>query len=470
MRISIMIKTFLILLCSFSLVFLLSMYLSYSRFSPMYIDENIKNVKSSILESVDAIEGGAELSDTTLQNLSSETSFIRYTNNAIQETIGPSFLDETNILDFVIAIYDSPETIKNGNLVYFVELNDDIYHINYIYQFDLSDYLIISTRIQSLQNIDRVLNNINITQSIFMMIAITLLSIIISINISRPIKKINLYAKDISNLKFSSKLTLKRRDEFRDLISSLNEMTFNLKKTYAELNEANDKLSKDIDFEKKQEEKKKQLIMTINHEIKTPLAVMKGMIEGMIDGIGRYKDRDKYLAELIKQIEVIENITQDLTYSLRLEDKMKKDEYANTSAIDNQFSSLEELASHHMIKINKKIDLCDVLMNEELLVILATNLIKNAILYSADKHVHVVGEKSVNSFILTVKNKGEIPEHELSKIFDSFYRVKSNDAKKTGSGLGLFIVKQICELYGYTYKIFNDNGYVVAKVEITRKQ
>lgn len=469
MRISIMIKTFLILLCSFSLVFLLSMYLSYSRFSPMYIDENIKNVKSSILESVDEIENGTDLSATTLQNLSSETSFIRFTQNEIKETIGPSFLDETNILDFVIDIYDSSDTVKDGNLVYFVELQGDIYHINYIYQFELSDYLIISTRIQSLQNIDRVLNNINITQSIFMMVAITLLSIIISINIARPIKKISLYAKDISNLKFSSKLTLKRRDEFRDLISSLNEMTFNLKKTYADLHDANAKLAQDIDFEKEQEEKKKHLIMTINHEIKTPLAVMKGMIEGMIDGVGRYKDRDKYLSELIKQIETIENITQDLTYSLRLEDKMKQGDMSNTSVIEAQFSSLEELASHHMIKLNKQIDHCDVLMNEELLVILSTNLIKNAILYSTDKYVHIVGEKAVNTFTLTVKNKGEIPETELDKIFESFYRIPNSNQKKSGSGLGLFIVKQICELYGYTYKIFNDNGYVVAKVEIKRK-
>lgn len=469
MRISIMIKTFLILLISFSLVFLLSMYISYSRFSPMYIEENIKDVKSSILASVDAIENGSDLSDTSLNNLSSETSFIRYADNQIKESIGPAFITESDILDFVIGIYDSPDSVVDGNLIYYVELTGDIYQINYIYQFTLGDYLIISTRIQSLQNVDLVLNNINMTQSIFMLVAIALLSVMISINIARPIKKINLYAKDISNLKFSSKLTLKRRDEFRDLISSLNEMTFNLKKTYADLNEANEKLAKDIDFEKEQEEKKKHLIMTINHEIKTPLAVMKGMIEGMIDGVGRYKDKDKYLAELLHQIEAIEHITQDLTYSLRLEDKMKKGEIANTKVIDQQFSSLEELASHHFIKINKQIDLCDVYMNEELLVILSTNLIKNAILYSTDKHISVSGEKSANQFTLTVKNKGEIPEHEIEKIFESFYRVQSSGTKKSGSGLGLFIVKQICELYGYPYKIFNDNGYVVAKIEIKRK-
>jgi two-component system, OmpR family, sensor histidine kinase VanS len=470
MKISIFIKTFFILLISFSLVFLLSMYISYQRFSPMYIEENIKNVKSSILSSVASIESGSALENTDLQDLSSETSFIRFNNNLIAEEIGPDFLDDSEVLDFVISIYDSPDSIKDGNLTYFVELVEDIYYINYIYQFELGDYLIISTRIQSLQNVDRVLNIININQSIFMMIAITLLSIIISINISRPIKKISLYAKDISQLKFTGKLSIKRRDEFRDLVSSLNEMTFNLKKTYAELNEANQKLTNDIDFEKEQEEKKKHLIMTINHEIKTPLAVMKGMIEGMIDGVGRYKDKEKYLKELLNQIQTIENITQDLTYSLKLEDKMKTGDWSDTSVIDAQFGSLEELAKQNMIKISKKIVYTEVLMNGELLLILSTNLIKNAILYSTDKYVGIEGTLVGDEFVYTVRNKGEIPEKALDKLFDSFYRVNPNESKKSGSGLGLFIVKQICELYGYPYKIFNDNGEVVAKVQIKIKK
>jgi len=470
MKISIFIKTFFILLISFSLVFLLSMYISYQRFSPMYIEENIKNVKSSILSSVASIESGSALENTDLQDLSSETSFVRFNNNVIAEEIGPDFLDDSEVLDFVISIYDSPDSIKDGNLTYFVELVEDIYYINYIYQFELGDYLIISTRIQSLQNVDRVLNIININQSIFMMIAITLLSIIISINISRPIKKISLYAKDISQLKFTGKLSIKRRDEFRDLVSSLNEMTFNLKKTYAELNEANQKLTNDIDFEKEQEEKKKHLIMTINHEIKTPLAVMKGMIEGMIDGVGRYKDKEKYLKELLNQIQTIENITQDLTYSLKLEDKMKTGDWSDTSVIDAQFGSLEELAKQNMIKISKKIVYTEVLMNGELLLILSTNLIKNAILYSTDKHVGIEGTLVGDEFVYTVRNKGEIPEKALDKLFDSFYRVNPNESKKSGSGLGLFIVKQICELYGYPYKIFNDNGEVVAKVQIKIKK
>ena len=63
--------------------------------------------------------------------------------------------------------------------------------------------------------------------------------------------------KDISNLNFSKPLNLKRNDEFKTLVTSLNEMTHNLKQSYAALNDANQKLSSDIEFEKIQEEKEK---------------------------------------------------------------------------------------------------------------------------------------------------------------------------------------------------------------------
>lgn len=469
MRISIFVKTFLLLLISFSVVFLLNLYISYERFSPLYIEENITSVKTSILNSVDAINQNVDLSETELNDLSSETEFIRIQNNQITDTVGPNFLDESDMIDFVISIYDHEDSIVEEALIYHVILVDDIYHINYIYQYDAGDYLIVSTRIQSLQNIDHVLTQINTTQSIFLLVAILLLSILISYNISSPIKKINDYAKDISNLKFKNNLKLNRKDEFKDLVSSLNEMTFNLKKTYNDLNEANQKLSSDITFEKEQEQKKKELIMMINHEIKTPLAVMKGMIEGMIDGIGRYKDKEKYLKELLIQIETIESITKDLTYSLRLEDKIKSQESVHTNVIIEQLKHLKLFANQHQVNIQENLSSGELMMNEELLIILVTNLIKNAILYSEDRTVTIDGSIHDHQYHLIVKNKGFIPEEEIEKLFDSFYRMKHQNQKQSGSGLGLFIVKQICELYGYSYKLFNDNGYVTAKIQIEIK-
>ncbi len=470
MRISIFVKTFLMLLISFTLVFLFSMYTTNRRFGPMYIEENINAVKESILKEANTLQQGSALEDTALLDLSSETSFVRYQLGTITEEIGPNFLSEDNILDFVINVYDGEDIQKEGNLTYYETKIDDIYQINYIYEFEFGDYLIISTRIQSLQNVELVLNNINTTQSITVFITIVLLSILISTSVSRPLKKINSYAKDISNLEFDSELIINRKDEFRDLVTSLNEMTFNLKQSYTQLNEANSKLNNDIEFEKKQEEKKKQLIYTINHELKTPLSVMKGMIEGMIDGVGRYKDKEKYLNELLTQITKVEGITKDLTYSLRLEDKAKLGDNVHTDYLIENFSSLDEFASQQGRRIIKSILPSVLIINDELLLILITNLVKNAVAYSEGNIVNLTTEVNNNQYIFTVRNEGHIQEKDLDKIFESFYRSDYLNINQNGSGLGLSIVRQICELYSYEYKIFNDNKDVVAKVKIDLKK
>ena len=470
MKRTIFVKTFLTLFVSFTLVFLLSSYLSYRQFSPKYINENINAVKEAIQNSASLIENGTDLKDTELYTISrSETQFIRVKNDVLTEDIGPDYLTELELIDFVIDIYLNNEAITEENLIYTITQQDDVYQISYLYEYGLGDYLIVSTKIQSLSNIEMVLIDINTQQSIYLFLMVIALSIIISKAVSNPVKKINKYAKEIAELKFDSELQIKSKDEFQDLVGSLNEMTFNLKQSYNQLETLNKKLSHDIDYEKEQEEKKKQLIMTINHELKTPLAVMKGMIEGMIDGVGRYQDKDKYLPELIQQIETVENITKDLTYSLMLEDKAKKDTVCQSTIIFETLNALTEFANQRMVKLKKDIKEATLSINEELYIILVSNLIKNAILYTSNDIVEVTTIINQDTYTFLVRNKGTIPEKDISKIFDSFYRANHIQIKKEGQGLGLFIVKQICELYGFTYKIFNDNGYVVAKVDLNIK-
>lgn len=464
MRINIFIKTFLMLLISFSVVFLFSMRNAESRFGPLYIEENIEAVKNSIKQEASVIQNGASLDSTELRNLSSETSFIRYQNGVVTEKIGPDFIDDDEIIDYVIEMDTNESVVTEGNIMYYEIVKDDVYEINYVYTFEFGDWLIISTRIQSLQNVELVLNNINTTQSVLVFITITVLSIIISRSISKPLKEINVYAKDISNLEFDSKLKIRRNDEFKDLASSLNEMSYNLKESYTKLNEANLKLGNDIEFEKNQEKKKKQLIYTINHELKTPLSVMKGMVEGMIDGVGRYKDRDTYLKELFTQIEKIETITQDLTYSLRLEDKIKPGEYCSTKSLESTFKELNNFASLHHKNLRTNITNDTLKINNELLSIIVTNLVKNAILYSTEDRVFVTNEYNNNDYIFIVRNKGHIKDEDLERIFDSFFRSEGINIHTSGNGLGLNIVKQICNLYEYECKIFNDGDEVVAKV------
>ena len=196
---------------------------------------------------------------------------------------------------------------------------------------------------------------------------------------------------------------------------------------------------------------------------------MKGMIEGMVDGVGRYKDKDTYLLELLKQIDQIEDLTKDLTYSLKLEDKIKPNDFTSTVKTIEDLGDVYELAKQHDVKISQRFKATLIKMNDELFLILIKNLLKNAVLYTTDKQVNLLGEIIQNDFVLTIRNKGFINDEDLSLIFDPFFRSNNHFESVKGTGLGLSIVKQICELYGYNYKIFNDSGYVVSKIIIPIK-
>ncbi len=461
MKISIFVKTFLTLLFSFSVLFIASTFYFYTRFSNRYIEENISAVKNAIIDSAGELSDSTDLNDTLLVEVSSETQFVRFKNNRVDSMIGPNILAEDQILNFVISIYDDKDLITEGNLSYTITLEADIYNVSYIYRFGNSDYLLILTKIQSLRNIDKVLDDITITQALFLLITITFISLIISHNISHPIKKINRYAKSIAKLDFSSSLVMERKDEFNELISSLNEMAFNLQKSYTELNTANKQLAKDIEFEKTQEEKKKALIMTINHELKTPVSVIKGMVEGMIDGVGRYKEKEKYLKEVLNQLERIEKITKDLTYSLKLEDLAKIDDEVNLLSLNETLEPVKELAKQKKVSLDIGLANYRVNINEELLGILVSNLLKNAINYTLDSKVIMTTSRYADKVYLEIKNRGEIKNDDLEKVFEPYFRI---NLEKEGSGLGLFIVKQICEIYHCEYKIYNDNGFVISKI------
>ena len=93
MRINIFFKTFIILLVSFSAVFFFSNYIAYQTFPDRYIEENIDAIKESIFLEQESIYNGTSLSDTSLLDLSSETSFLLIDDFVVTESIGPQYLE-----------------------------------------------------------------------------------------------------------------------------------------------------------------------------------------------------------------------------------------------------------------------------------------------------------------------------------------------------------------------------------------
>ena len=118
--------------------------------------------------------------------------------------------------------------------------------------------------------------------------------------VSKPLIKINEAAKKMAKLDFDNYIEVDGQDEIAQLSTSLNYMSKNLKETLEELERVNLKLTEDIERERNIEKERREFIGVISHELKTPITVISGQLEGMIYGIGKYKDRDKYLKESYK--------------------------------------------------------------------------------------------------------------------------------------------------------------------------
>lgn len=128
----------------------------------------------------------------------------------------------------------------------------------------------------------------------------TLTAYLYSRYITRPVVRLSKISKKMSDLEFNWICDEKRNDEIGVLSSSLNELSQKLSTALSELKSANESLQKDIETERKLEQKRLEFFSAVSHELKTPITVMKGQLEGMMYQVGIYKIGINILPDLIQ--------------------------------------------------------------------------------------------------------------------------------------------------------------------------
>lgn len=301
------------------------------------------------------------------------------------------------------------------------------------------------------------------TQILIVMFFVSIaISVLFSRYLARPIVQLSEESKKLRKLKFDEKLRIHRRDEIGDLSSNLNFMSYELKNALDDLQEANEKLKEEMEREREQERQRRNLFTSISHELKTPITILKGEIGGMIDKVGAYKDRDTYLASAYNWTEALEKLVAEVLTISRLEgEKMR----LNVTQINISVLMAEICHTHKTLAYNQQLSF-DQLLDSDLTIkadksqlqIAISNVINNAIFYTLPGKSVTARLKKMDQFAtLIVTNTGaHIKEEDLKNLFDPFYRVdKSRNRHTGGSGLGLFIVKNILELHDFDYLIKN---------------
>ncbi|SFC56028.1 sensor histidine kinase [Clostridium uliginosum] len=327
-----------------------------------------------------------------------------------------------------------------------------------------NDSVIISvSSIQPIEEASKVINEFLIYLFLGLMIIAIILSSIYSNLISKPLITLNTVANKMSNMDFTVSCPIDREDEIGSLARSLNFLSKNLQSALLDLQKKNKKLEKDIQKERKLENMRKEFVADVSHELKTPIGIIEGYAEGIKDGIVSGNDAMIYLDTIISESKKMSVLVTNMLELSKLESGTIKPnpESFNINRLINKILKNHSLYfEENNLKVNFTSSnpysyvYADTFQMEQVL----TNLITNAIKYTpSGNSINVSIYEENDKFKISIQNTGiNIPEEEIDKLFDKFYRIdKSRERHQNSTGLGLSIVKNILNLHNSDFSLQN---------------
>ncbi len=287
--------------------------------------------------------------------------------------------------------------------------------------------------------------------------------------VARPIVRLSAIAEKMAELDFGWRCALRRRDEIGSLGRSLERLAQRLSAALGELSQANCALRGEMERERAREQERLAFFSAASHELKTPVTILKGQIGGMLDGVGVYRDRDKYLARALQTTARMEKLVGELLAVSRLEGAPTPAEAVSLSQLTRrQLAQDAELFSLRGLKLRAQVaDGLSLRGNAAMLSRALGALFSNAALYSPEgAEVSVLLEMREERPVLTVVNAGaHIREDALPHLFEAFFRAEPSRSRDTGgSGLGLYLAKLIFDRHGAACALENVPGGVRATV------
>jgi signal transduction histidine kinase len=232
-------------------------------------------------------------------------------------------------------------------------------------------------------------------------------------------------------------------DETRDLADAFNRMA-------AQLGEAFDTL-------KGQEEAQREFVASASHELRTPVAALKGAIEILEDGAGDKPEvRERFLGTMQVEVERMQRLVDHLftlaqVDSGRLNLQMRAEAVA--PIVDVVARSMRPLADEAGVEIHAEVEAGEILVvcDRDRITQVLLALVDNAIKHSGPRDVVTVSVgRHGDSVVLAVSDTGTgIPPEALPRIFDRFFTDRAGETgHRRGSGLGLSIAREIVEAHG----------------------
>ncbi len=348
------------------------------------------------------------------------------------------------------------------------------------------DYILLSSELENGMSVhirtpvSSIYESVNISNNFLYLMAgfAILLSAVIVTFVSRkftdPILELNKIAKKMSNLDFTHKYQEgKIDDEINTLGKSINTMSQKLEGTIKQLRATNIELEKDIEEKSKIDEMRKSFISDVSHELKTPIALIQGYSEGLLENVNSDEESRKFYAEVIlDETNKMDRLVKQLLELMKLE-------YGKREFNDKEFN-IVELQKEIIRKSKVMLEEMQIVVkwdtSEEITVFadefyieqVITNYLTNAIKFAKnidkkEKIIRITNTVDVknNKVRIKVFNTGEsIEEDKIIKLWNRFYKTdESRNRENGGTGIGLAFVKAIMNNYNNEYGVINiDDG------------
>ena len=289
--------------------------------------------------------------------------------------------------------------------------------------------------------------------------------------ITRPIVRLNGIAGRMAELDLQWVCGERRRDEIGQLGRSLDKMARRLSAALTDLETANQALRGEVARERELDRQRMAFFSAASHELKTPVTILKGQLAGMLEGVGVYQDRDKYLLRSLQTTGRMERLIGEMLSISRMESGSAavRQETVDLSALMAQQLALDRelLEQRGQQLVSALTPGITVPADASLLGKAVGNLLSNASRYSPEgAEIRVWCGRLEGRPALSVENTGaRVSGDALPHLFEAFYREEGSRNRSTGgSGLGLYLVKMILDRHGAVCTIENTEEGVKATV------